>query len=146
MQHIRLLAFQEHHVCGRGHELEVWVRPRGSWAREPMRRCPTCQALFVMTPTPAQAAPARPELAHDDLTCPGCGGPFAATQPYPPVPRCRECAAQIRAWTTDGPDLPASAASVIRCWAVSPAVIDLRDPADVPVVLSDSPARLATLV
>lgn len=129
MRPTRVLAFRERYECSRGHLLDVWVRPRTpGFAVDPMRRCPTCDTLFVVTSQTPRPAHARPELEHDDVSCPNCRTPLASSHAYPMLPRCPECAAQLSTWLTDGPDLPASAASVLRCWAVSPAVIDLREP------------------
>lgn len=127
MRPIRLLAFREHHECSAGHSIDVWIRPRAPGAAiEPLRRCPTCDTLFVVTSRAPEPALRRPSLEHDDDCCPNCRTPFAQTHPYPTIPRCPECADRISAWLTEGPDLPASAASVLRCWAVSPAAVDLR--------------------
>lgn len=129
MRLTRLMAFRERATCAHGHQLDVWVRPRApGTAADPMRCCPTCGTLFVVTSAAPVPALARPALEHDDGTCPGCRTPFAQSRAYPEVPRCDACAALITTWLTEGPDLPASAVGVVRCWAVSPTVIDLRDP------------------
>lgn len=131
MRPTRLLAYREQATCSHGHTLDVWVLPRAPGAAvETLRRCPTCSTMFVLTTTmPAGASRAGAEQPDD--ACPNCRTPMSSARSYPERPRCRECAAQVDAWLTDGPDLPASAASTIRCWAVvqriaAPAV-DVRD-------------------
>jgi len=143
MRPTRVLAFREHFECSQGHSLDVWVRPRSpGFAVDPLRRCPTCDTLFLITSEAPRPAPARPGLEHDDDCCPNCRTPLAQSHSYPMLPRCPECAEQLSTWLAEGPDLPASAASVLRCWAVSPAVIDLREPVAAPQQRSADEARL----
>jgi len=138
MRLTRLLAFHEHYECSHGHALDVWVRPRAPGAPvEPMRRCPTCDTLFVLTAAAPQPISTRAALEHADDLCPNCRTPLRQSHPYPTHPRCPECADKVSSWLSEGPDLPSSAASVVRCWAVGPAV-DLRDPAPA------APARTRT--
>ncbi len=144
MRPTRLLAFREHYDCSHGHVLDVWVRPRAPGAVvDPLRRCPTCDTLFVITREAPPPAPVRPGLEHDDDSCPNCRTPLSQSHEYPMLPRCPECAERIGTWLAEGPDLPASAASVVRCWAVSPAVIDLRDPVAAPAHRARGDARVA---
>ena len=50
MRPTRLLAFREHYDCSHGHSVDVWIRPRAPGAAvDPLRRCPTCDTLFVVT-------------------------------------------------------------------------------------------------
>lgn len=133
MRPLRVLAFREHYDCSHGHSVDVWIRPRSpGTALDPLRRCPTCDTLFVVTRETPHAVPSRPALERDDDSCPNCRTPFRQSHAYPTIPRCPECADRISAWLADGPDLPASAASVLRCWAVHPAVVDLREHVVVP--------------
>jgi hypothetical protein len=127
MRPTRLLAFHEHRTCTHGHTLDVWILPRAPGAAtEALRRCGTCETLFVVTASPASGG-VRRTLEQADDSCPNCRTPLTLSRPYPEEPGCRECAATVRGWLTDGPDLPGSAASTIRCWAVAPATVDLRD-------------------
>jgi hypothetical protein len=127
MRPTRLLAFREQHTCSHGHTLDVWVLPRAPGAAvETLRRCGTCDTLFVVTASLASGGARQPHGTDDD-SCPNCRTPLSLSRPYPEAPRCRACAAQVRRWLADGPDLPASAASTIRCWAVAPATVDLRE-------------------
>ncbi|HET7899609.1 MAG TPA: hypothetical protein VFL59_00375 [Candidatus Nanopelagicales bacterium] len=140
MRPTRVLAYREHYDCSHGHSLDLWIRPRAPGATiDPLRRCPTCETLFLVTDT-AQAGFAHPSQEHPDELCPQCRTPLAQSREYPARPVCRECAAVVATWLDDGPDLPASAASVLRCWMVSPAVVDLRDP-----VLASARARTTPL-
>jgi hypothetical protein len=126
MEPIRILAFRERYTCRHGHTLDVWIRPqvRGMVADE-MVRCPQCGTLFVLTTARQHPAWARSALDRADDTCPTCQAPMSDARPYPDAPACRACAAQVRTWLTDGPDLPASAASVIRGWALHRSDVDL---------------------
>lgn len=124
MEPIRILAFRERCTCRHGHTLDVWIRPQArGMAVEPMARCPHCGTLFVLTTT--RQHPAWAALDRADDTCPTCQAPMSDARPYPDRPACRACAAQLSTWLTDGPDLPASAASVIRGWALHPGDVDL---------------------
>jgi endogenous inhibitor of DNA gyrase (YacG/DUF329 family) len=126
MEPIRILAFRERYTCRRGHTLDVWVRPRArDMLVEPMVHCPHCGTLFVLTMTTQHPSWSRSALDRADDTCPTCQAPVSDTRPYPDRPACRACAAQLRTWLTDGPDLPASAASVIRGWALHRSAVDL---------------------
>ena len=131
MRPTRLLAYLEHYDCSHGHTLDVWILPRAPGATvEALRRCPTCGTMFVLT-TLTPHTSGRPTIEAGDDSCPNCRTPLGQSHPYPEKPHCRECAERVRTWLTSGPDLPASAASTIRCWAVVqdvvPADVDLRE-------------------
>jgi len=98
--------------------------------------CPHCGTLFVLTMTTQHPAWARSTLDRADDTCPTCQAPVSDARPYPDRPACRACAAQLSTWLTDGPDLPASAVSVIRGWALHRSAIDLTT-----VTIPDQPHR-----
>jgi len=142
MRPTRLLAFREHYDCSHGHSVDVWIRPRAPGAAvDPLRRCPTCDTLFVVTREVPHPTPARPALERDDDTCPNCRTPFRQSHAYPLIPRCPECADRISAWLADAGRSGPSAASVLRCWAVSPSVVDLREHAVAPVPVSRTRAE-----
>jgi hypothetical protein len=130
MRPTRLLAYLEHYDCSHGHALDVWILPRAPGATvETLRRCPTCETMFVLT-TLTPHTSGRPTIEAGDDSCPNCRTPLSQSHPYPEMPHCRECAERVRTWLANGPDLPASAASTIRCWAVVHSVVpddvDLR--------------------
>jgi hypothetical protein len=144
MEPIRILAFRERFTCRRGHTLDVWVRPRAPGvAVESMLHCPHCGTLFVLTMTTQHPDPARSVLDRADDACPTCRAPVTDTRPYPDRPACRECAAKLRTWLTDGPDLPASAATVIRGWALHRSTVDLGS-VDLTTVTIPSQPELAS--
>ncbi len=126
MEPIRILAFRERYTCRHGHALDVWVRPRaGGMAVESMLHCPHCGTLFALTKATQHPAATRPALDRADDTCPTCQAPLSDTRPYPERPACRACAAQLTTWLTEGPDLPASAATVVRGWALHRDTVDV---------------------
>lgn len=143
MEPIRILAFRERFTCRHGHTLDVWVRPLARGMKlEPMLHCPHCGTLFVLTTT--RQHPGWAALDRTDDTCPTCQAPMSEAGPYPDRPACRACAVQLTTWLTDGPDLPASAASVVRGWALHRRDVDLTSvtiPAQPDVASSARAAR-----
>ena len=126
MEPIRILAFHQTYTCEQGHTLDVWIRPRSPGVKvEPLLHCPHCGTLFVLTTTTQHPTAIRTALDRTDDRCPTCQAPLSHTRPYPEQPDCRRCADKLRAWVNCGPDLPASAATVIRGWALHDPTIDL---------------------
>jgi hypothetical protein len=127
MEPHRLLAFHEVELCPHGHPLDVWLLPTLTGATsDRLLECPACGTLFVVSTTRQHPAAQLAHVEHDDRTCPSCGGPSVDLRPYPQLPECALCAERVRTWMSSGPDLPASAAAVLRCWAIRPADIDVR--------------------
>ena len=145
MEPFRVLAFHEQGVCPRGHRLDVWVPPRCDGTdTERFLECPGCGTLFVVSTATQHPSSRLAQVGRDDDACPGCGGPTAALTPYPGVPACPDCARLVRAWRDGGPDLPASAASPVRCWALRPADVDVRSVDLRGITVSATAARRAT--
>ncbi len=127
MEPYRLLAFHEVARCPDGHRLDVWLLPTATGATpDRLLECPGCGALFVVSATSQHPAAQLAHVEHDDGACPGCGRPSADLRPYPQLPECALCAERVRSWLSRGPDLPASAAVILRCWAIRPADVDVR--------------------
>ena len=141
MEPIRILAFRELHTCRRGHTLDVWIRPRAPGVRtDQLRHCPHCETLFVLTAATQHSGAIRPALDRADDVCPTCQAPLNETRPYPDLPTCSLCATQMRSWLKDGPDLPASAATIVRGWALH----DTIDLTNVTIPTQPDPATRAT--
>jgi len=127
MEPYRLLAFHEVERCPEGHLLDVWLLPTATGATpDRLLECPGCGALFVVSTASQHPAAQLAHVERDDRACPGCGRASADLRPYPQPSECPRCAERVRSWTSGGPDLPASAAAVLRCWAIRPADVDVR--------------------
>jgi hypothetical protein len=127
MEPYRLLAFHEVELCPDGHPLDLWLVPTATGATpDRLLECPGCGALFVVSATSQHPVEQLAHVEHDDSTCPGCGVASAELRAYPQLPECAMCADRVRVWLSNGSDLPASAAEILRCWAIRPTDVDVR--------------------